>query len=123
FKEMQRSGRTYGFRDLFYFPVLQRLKHYSHIWFVEYDVDFAGDWDRFFARTIDRRADFLGTTILPQAESKDWGHWHYFVAPQVRGHCDPSSQSSGSHNQCSPTMLKQLEPDSGKAIAKRCSQR
>jgi hypothetical protein len=80
-EERQRSGRNYGFVDLFCFPAFQRLKRYSHIWFVEYDVDYAGDWGSFFARRMGSRADFLGTTVLPQAESKDWDHWPYFVAP------------------------------------------
>jgi hypothetical protein len=81
FEERQRSGRTSGFVDLACFPAFQRLKHYSHIWFVEYDVDYAGDWDSFFAPRMDSGADLLATTIFPQAESKSWAHWPDFAAP------------------------------------------
>src|SRR5690242_20269138 len=54
-EERKRYG-PFGFVDLICFPAFQRLKHYSHIWLVEYDVDYAGDWDNFFARRMDSRA-------------------------------------------------------------------
>jgi hypothetical protein len=81
--EKQVSGRPFnnGFNDLIYFPAFQQLKHYEHIWVIEYDVDFAGDWGRFFARQSKTDADFVGTTIVPQIASAKWDHWSWFVAP------------------------------------------
>jgi hypothetical protein len=49
-EKMRRGGSiTPGFADLTYMPVLlAQLSNYSHIWVLEYDLDFAGAWDAFF---------------------------------------------------------------------------
>jgi hypothetical protein len=80
-REAERNGRPFnnGFNDLVCFPIFQKLDRYSHIWLVEYDVDYAGHWGEFFA--IKRFGDFVGTTIVPQSESNEWYHWRSFVAP------------------------------------------
>jgi hypothetical protein len=65
---------------------------YDSFWFVEYDVDFTGDWGTFFSAMASTEADLLGTTLYPRSQSESWCHWNAFRAPvglaaehQVRG--------------------------------------
>src|SRR5450432_3132520 len=53
-----------GFADLIYMPLMlsPKLANYSSIWFLEYDVDFAGPWDAFFGPLVSSEADLIGTT-------------------------------------------------------------
>src|ERR1700676_2325647 len=51
YAEKKVRGGTFvpGFTDLIYIPILlgPQLADYSHIWFIEFDVDFAGPWNEF----------------------------------------------------------------------------
>jgi hypothetical protein len=84
YAEMQLWGSPYTFIDLIYMPVLvsERLEGYSHLWFIEYDVDYAGDWSHFFADAARSQADFLATTIVTRSDSEGWHWWSTFRAPQ-----------------------------------------
>jgi hypothetical protein len=83
--EMERTGRAFsnGFPDVAYIPAFadSRLEPYDYLWLVEYDVDYAGDWQSFVVRTMGSRADFLGTTIFSRKDCSDWWHWRDFGAP------------------------------------------
>lgn len=85
FREMREAGREFmrGYTDLTFLPALfdARVRHYRFVWIVEYDADWSGDWGRFFAATMRSRADFLSTTLVPRAESRDWHHWPQFYGP------------------------------------------
>ena len=72
-----------GFCDLTYMPALlgPRLANYTHVWIVEYDVDYAGRWDRFFVPLAGSEADLIGTTFYPKDQSRDWMWWPMFEAP------------------------------------------
>jgi hypothetical protein len=72
-----------GFCDLTYMPALlsPRLANYTHVWIVEYDVDYAGPWDRFFGPLAGSEADLIGTTFYPRQQSLDWMWWPIFEAP------------------------------------------
>jgi hypothetical protein len=85
FEEMLRARRNFygGYTDLIYTPVLgsERLGAYRYLWLMEYDVDYAGDWSKFFARTMESNADLLTTTLVARANSGDWHWWPNFRAP------------------------------------------
>src|ERR1700712_4504681 len=88
-EKLARGGTVVpGFTDLTYMPALlsPRLANYSHIWIVEYDVDFAGRWDRFFASVAGSEADLIGTTIYPRQQSLDWMGWPIFEPPPRVSH-------------------------------------
>jgi len=82
-EKMRRGGSAIpGFPDLIYMPVLRdRLTQYTHIWIMEYDVDFAGAWGDFFAPLIGSAADLMGTTIYPRSQCADWMWWPSFETP------------------------------------------
>lgn len=78
----QAERKREGFHDLIFVPILMSsLREYDHVWLLEYDVDYAGDWGDFFARTMNSEADFLGTTIYTREQSQSWGHWQSFGSP------------------------------------------
>lgn len=84
--EAFRSGPNrlnLGFPDLLYMPVLLRseLTGYDFVWLLEYDVDYVGNWEDFFSRTMESSADLLGTTIFSREQSARWLHWLWFRAP------------------------------------------
>jgi hypothetical protein len=72
-----------GYADLIQMPACSHpsLGHYEHLWTMEYDVDFAGDWSCFFARTMESRADLLATSIFPRTHSPHWANWPGFNCP------------------------------------------
>jgi hypothetical protein len=79
----RHGGIIPGYPDLVYWPALlsDRLAAYDYLWILEYDVDYAGNWREFFARTMPSPADLLGTTIFPRAQSEDWVFWEWFRSP------------------------------------------
>ena len=71
-----------GYTDLAFIPpMVALLDRYEHVWHVEYDVDFAGHWGDFFARTRGSSADLLSTTIQSRAENPRWRHWRWVKGP------------------------------------------
>ena len=72
-----------GYADLIWIAACLHLSlaQYEYLWMVEYDVDFAGDWSCFFARTMESRADLLATSIFPRAHSPHWANWLRFNCP------------------------------------------
>lgn len=84
--EMERAhsrGYASGFPDLAYMPALldPRTAPYEFLWFMEYDVDFAGNWADFFQQVNRLDADLIGTTLLPRSEDPHWMHWPWFEPP------------------------------------------
>jgi hypothetical protein len=81
--QMRLRGSPYTFIDLIFMPVMssERLEDYSHVWYIEYDVDYAGDWSHFFADFMRSEADFLATTIVARSDSPSWHWWKGFHAP------------------------------------------
>ena len=82
-RQMVAVGNVYAFVDMIYMPALtsDRLKAYPYVWIIEYDVDFAGDWSRFFVDAVRTDADYVATTILPREDSRDWVWWEHFRTP------------------------------------------
>jgi hypothetical protein len=85
YAEKLRNGGTIwpGFSDLAYMPALSgaRLAGYSHIWLLEYDVDYSGRWDAFFAPLSESGADLIGTTFYPRDQCSDWMWWKSLRTP------------------------------------------
>jgi hypothetical protein len=83
-EKLERGGAiTPGFPDLAYMPAIlsPRLSSYGHIWLMEYDVDYSGDWKDFFTPLVARQADLLATTILPRNLCPGWTHWRWVGVP------------------------------------------
>lgn len=75
-----------GFADLAYMPLLLSvsMQRYDHLWLVEYDVDYSGNWRTFFQTFSSYSADYLSTTIYPRQQDPEWMHWRWFrVAKEV----------------------------------------
>lgn len=50
---------------------------YSHIWIIEFDVHYTGNWADFFAELDASAADLLGTAVQARRELSAWYHWSY----------------------------------------------
>jgi hypothetical protein len=82
-EKMRRGGTILpGFCDLTYMPVLlTELSDRTHVWVIEYDVDFAGSWSSFFSPLLSRPAELLGTTFYRKSQCLGWMWWSTFEAP------------------------------------------
>lgn len=81
FAQMQRNGGTIGgYADTTLWPCLLALDA-DFTWLMEFDVDFSGHWERFFAQFAGNDADLLTTTLVPRAQSADWYWWPSAVIP------------------------------------------
>jgi hypothetical protein len=87
--EKKARGGTFipGFPDLIYMPIMlsPELSGYSSIWFLEYDVDFAGPWDAFFGPLVSSQADLIGTTLYRKDQCPGWPFWNGLVTPAKIG--------------------------------------
>jgi hypothetical protein len=86
YEQMLRSYESasyFGHIDLIFMPALssERLRSYPYVWLIEYDVDFAGDWSSFFSETVQSHADYMATTIVARADSRNWVWWRTFRPP------------------------------------------
>ncbi|MDX6805556.1 hypothetical protein [Terrihabitans rhizophilus] len=79
-----RHGPRTDYYDLFYLPALlsERLSGFDHVWFIENDVDFAGNWGDFFRPAMQSAADLLATTVYPRPLQPGWTHWRRFRTPE-----------------------------------------
>jgi len=55
---------------------------YTHCWMMEYDVDFSGPWNRFFAPAVEYEGDLLGISIRPLSDTPRWPNRHDFSQPK-----------------------------------------
>jgi hypothetical protein len=78
-----RSGilSTFADRNIFVAARHPLLSTYDRIWFLEYDVDFAGDWGSFFADFAGPGPDLLMTRLRTRPDDPRWVHWRWFQAP------------------------------------------
>ena len=77
---MRHGGIQGGFLDTALFPLLRALRA-SHLWVMEYDVDFAGPWNELFAQFADSDADLLTTMLTYREQCPDWANWRGATAP------------------------------------------
>lgn len=77
---MENGGMYTGFVDVLFVPLAMATKK-EFVWFIEYDVDFSGDWRSFFRQFEADRSDLLTTTLRTRAQSVDWYHWHTATPP------------------------------------------
>jgi hypothetical protein len=81
FDEMLRNGGTVGgYADTTLWPCLLALDA-DFTWLMEFDVDFSGHWEMFFAQFMDSKADLLTTTLVPRAQSAGWYWWQTARTP------------------------------------------
>lgn len=72
------EGQIPGRMDLLHMAAIRLLPPHEHYWFIEYDVDFSGDWGTFFAAFQSSGADVVGTTLFPRSIDTDWVFWPIF---------------------------------------------
>lgn len=77
---MENGGMYTGFVDVLFVPLAMAMKK-EFVWFIEYDVDFSGDWRNFFRQFEDDQSDLLTTSLRTRAQSVDWYHWHTATPP------------------------------------------
>ncbi|HWA18548.1 MAG TPA: hypothetical protein VG757_06085 [Devosia sp.] len=73
----------YHFTDLVMMAALTDpvLAPYEYIWFVEYDVDYSGNWGDFFRRARDYSGDLLCTHLRTRTEYPNFDHWFWYAQP------------------------------------------
>jgi hypothetical protein len=85
FAEYRSHGleSIYHFADLLMMAALTDpvLAPYEHVWFVEYDVDYSGNWGDFFRRAASYQGDLLGTHMRTRSEQPDFDHWFWYEQP------------------------------------------
>ncbi len=59
-----------------------KLASYDRFWLVEYDVDFSGDWEDFFAEAASYGGDILATRVRRRSDDPRYGHLPYFSMPE-----------------------------------------
>lgn len=78
----RHHGDWTGSADRFSMPaMLGPLRAFDWIWFLEYDVDYSGDWGDFFRQVETMRGDYVATHIRSRDEDPLWPHWQSFAAP------------------------------------------
>jgi hypothetical protein len=75
------NGIPQGVVDLLHFAVLDKLEKFAYCWFIEYDVDFSGNWQTFFSSFQNCKADLLAATLYPRSMELNWYHWKTYAAP------------------------------------------
>jgi GT2 family glycosyltransferase len=85
YAEWMTPGRSKfaAYTDLALIPAMlhPQLETFEHIWIIEYDVDFTGDWRTFFDWAARSSADLIGFDFATRTYSLDWMHWAAFSAP------------------------------------------
>jgi hypothetical protein len=64
-----------GCHDLILLWLFRRWPGFEYYWFVEYDMDYTGDWRDFFAAFLSSDSDMLATTVFRYAFRPSWPHW------------------------------------------------
>jgi hypothetical protein len=109
-----------GGTDLIFIPAMLAPEGYEHIWLVEYDADFAGNWKTFFDKASESEADFLATTIFSKEDSEGWHHWPLFEAPpEVKTSTARSAPSCAARERCLSAMFNHFKPNAGADIMRR----
>lgn len=70
-----------GFADALHFAAFASVPRHDYYWFVEYDVDFSGNWLSLFDEFRDNSSDLIATTLYPRSADPAWAHWESFGAP------------------------------------------
>lgn len=74
------DGVQKGLLDTAILPCLLALPQ-PFVWFMEYDVDYAGNWAALFSQYATETADLLTTSLIARQGDADWFHWQHARAP------------------------------------------
>jgi hypothetical protein len=77
---LSNGGVQGGYLDTVCMPCAWSIDA-SHIWVMEYDVDFSGHWADFFKQFVSDETDLLTTTLLSHPADPDWYWWQFAKAP------------------------------------------
>jgi len=90
-----RYGIWTGTSDRFSLPaMLGPLRGFERVWFVEYDVDFSGDWGDFFRSVAALPGDYVATHLRSRSDDPDWWHWRTLETPPET---DPTTHLASFH--------------------------
>lgn len=72
-----------GNGDLFFLDVCRQLEPlpFRHLWLIEDDVDWSGNWADFLLRFESFEGDLVGTNLRRHSQSLDWYWWSTFAPP------------------------------------------
>jgi hypothetical protein len=70
------GGIQWGYVDTLWFTAFADplLSSYDRIWLIEYDVDYSGDWSKFFRGTRDVPGDIVAAHLRWRRDEPGW-HW------------------------------------------------
>ncbi|WP_091077358.1 hypothetical protein [Microlunatus sagamiharensis] len=77
---LAHGGVQDGFLDTAIVPLVLGLRA-QHVWCMEYDVDYSGNWTEVFGELASDDADLLTSTVATRAETPDWSKWPRASAP------------------------------------------
>lgn len=77
---LRNGGVQNGYMDVVIVPRALELDA-PFVWAMEYDVDYSGDWRRFFEQFTASNADLLTSTITSREETPLWWHWRTARSP------------------------------------------
>ncbi|GAB7128641.1 hypothetical protein JCM19000A_31490 [Silvimonas sp. JCM 19000] len=90
---LRNDGVQRGLLDAAMLPCLLALPQ-PQVWFMEYDVDFAGNWADLFSQYHAEPADLLSSSLRPRDRDIEWFHWQQASAPAA---VDPHLFCRGFH--------------------------
>jgi hypothetical protein len=74
------QGVQDGYLDLLAVPFVLAMQS-SHVWVIEYDVDFSGSWRTLFEQFADTEADLICSYLRHRFEDEEWVWWSTASAP------------------------------------------
>jgi hypothetical protein len=77
-----RHGSFYGgYLDVLLVPIALATRR-RYVWIMEYDVDYSGNWAKFFSQFEGNSSDLLATTLNPADLDPSWVHWPKAASPR-----------------------------------------
>ena len=74
-----------GNEETMFIMFQEQHPQYEYYWFIEYDVDYSGNWLDFFCFFTDNKVDLLTTTLVKYDEFPNWGMWKSLTPPMSGG--------------------------------------
>lgn len=70
-----------GNEETMFLMFQEQYPDYDYYWFIEYDVDYSGNWLEFFDCFSSNTVDLLTTTLVTYSEFPEWGMWKSLTPP------------------------------------------
>ena len=83
YKKPDPYNKTFipGNEETMFLMFWDQYPDYDYYWFIEYDVEYTGDWWRFFKAFETSTADLLATSMVSYVDYPNWGLWKSLTPP------------------------------------------